>query len=78
MLAGLPDLGAPLRSLPGTAFAAFGLDGVAVLVPDRILLDRRADGRPALALTFLRGGASATRQAARRTPRDEKLTTLRF
>jgi hypothetical protein len=65
MLAGLPDLGVPMRHLPGLVFAAFGKNGVAVVFPDRIMLDRAPDGTPALALTFLRGGPTATRQGAR-------------
>jgi hypothetical protein len=65
MLAGLPDLGAPMRNLPGLVYAAFAQSGVAVVVPDRIVLDRAPDGTPALALTLLRGGPSATREGAR-------------
>ena len=65
MLAGLPDLGAPMRDLPGLVYAAFGQNGLAVVVPDRIVLDRAPDGTPALALTFLRGGPTAIRQGAR-------------
>ena len=65
MLAGLPDLGAPMRDLPGLVYAAFGQNGLAVVVPDRIVLDRAPDGIPALALTFLRGGPTAIRQGAR-------------
>ena len=57
MLDGLPDLAAPLPSTSGRVFRAFGTAGLAVAVPDRLVLQRRVDGSPVLLLTVLRGPA---------------------
>src|SRR6185369_12335032 len=57
MLDGLPDLAAPLPSTSGRVFRAFGTAGLAVAVPDRLVLQRRVDGSPVLLLTVLHGPA---------------------
>ena len=55
MLQRLPDLGRPLPA-PGSVFAAFERPDLAVVLPDRLLLERDPDGSPALLLTLVRGG----------------------
>lgn len=54
ILRGLPDLGAPLASLPGTVFRAYEDSGLAVALPDRLDLERAADGTPVLLVTLVR------------------------
>ncbi|MCT9934394.1 hypothetical protein N5079_29735 [Planotetraspora sp. A-T 1434] len=55
LLTGLPDLGAPLTSLPGAVFRGFDDNGLAVAVPDDLDLERQADGSAALLVTLVRG-----------------------
>ncbi|MEZ0073232.1 hypothetical protein [Planotetraspora sp. GP83] len=55
LLTGLPDLGAPLTSLPGAVFRGFDDNGLAVAVPDVLDLERQADGSAALLVTLVRG-----------------------
>ncbi len=54
-LRGLPDLGAPLASLPGMVFRGYEDPGLAVALPDRLDLERAADGTPVLLVTLVRG-----------------------
>ncbi|MBO4272046.1 hypothetical protein [Microbispora triticiradicis] len=55
ILRGLPDLGAPLASLPGTVFRGYEDSGLAIALPDRLDLERAADGTPVLLVTLVRG-----------------------
>lgn len=55
---GLPDLATPLGLSAGTAFRAYGRTGLAVVVPERIGLERQLDGSPTLLVTLVRGGAA--------------------
>ncbi|MGH3912032.1 MAG: hypothetical protein ACRDTC_01270, partial [Pseudonocardiaceae bacterium] len=58
MLQGLPDLAVPLdpAGVPGTVFAGFERGDRAVVLPNRIGLERQLDGSPALLVTLLRRG----------------------
>lgn len=63
MLSGLPDLSLPLLGVPGVAYQGFERNGLAVAVPDRLLLETESDGHPRLLLTLIRGGGAAATTA---------------
>lgn len=54
MLEDLPDLARPMALQSGTVYGSFGIPGVAVAMPDRLLLAHAADGSPGLLITKIR------------------------
>jgi hypothetical protein len=54
MLVGLPDLARPLPGFAGDVYAAFGRNGMHVVLPQRLVLLASADGSPELRLSLLR------------------------